>query len=107
MARPRERTYRGQAIGAEIVHAPNPAKTLATMKPWEVRYIDALPTETGLYFGNHLTMRLTELEAVNQEIELVEGCDGDIIEEDPKTASTAGAAEPAGGHAKPIDAAGH
>ena len=98
---------RGHAIGAEIVHAPHPANTLATTRPWEARYVNALPTDVGLYFGSRVDMRLTELEAVNHEIELVEGCDGDIVEEDPKTASAAEAAEPAGGHAKPVEASGH
>lgn len=92
---------RGEAIGAEIVHAPHPAKTLATLKPWEARYIDTLPTETGLYFGTRVDMRLTELEAVNHEIELVEGCDGDVVDEEPKTASASENADPAGGHATP------
>ncbi|MBC7284127.1 hypothetical protein [Hoeflea sp.] len=86
---------RGEAIGAEIVHAPHPAKTLATTKPWEARYIDALPTDFGLYFGSRVDMRLTELETVNQEIELVEGCDGDVVDEEPKTASAGGTAGPA------------
>jgi hypothetical protein len=52
---------RGAAIGAEIVHAPNPSKTVATGKPWEVRYIDALPTRSGFYFGPRVDMRLAEL----------------------------------------------
>ncbi|MBV1762137.1 MAG: hypothetical protein KUA41_13530 [Hoeflea sp.] len=98
---------RGQAIGAEIVHAPHPAKTLATTKPWEARYIDALSTEAGYYFGTRVDMRLTELEAVNQQIELVEGCDGDVVDEEPKTASAGGTAEPAGGHDKPAKAPSH
>ena len=96
---------RGQAIGAEIVHAPHPANTMAVSKPWEARYVDALPTASGYYFGDRVDMRLTELEALNHEIEKVEGCDGDVVEEEPKTASAGGHGEPAkSGHEKP---AGH
>ncbi|KJS07914.1 MAG: hypothetical protein VR78_18915 [Hoeflea sp. BRH_c9] len=86
---------RGQAIGVEIVHAPNPGKSMAVTKPWEARYVDALPTRAGLYFGDRVDMRLTELETLNHEIELVEGCDGDVVEEDPKTAAADGHGEPA------------
>ncbi|OCW59438.1 hypothetical protein [Hoeflea olei] len=104
---------RGEAIGAEIVHAPNPGKTMATSKPWEARYVDAQPTETGFYFGTRIDMRLADLETVNHEIELVEGCDGDKVDEAPQTASAgghgepaaSGHGEPAGGHEAP--AAGH
>lgn len=78
---------RGPAIGAEIVHAPNPSKTMATSRPWEVRYVQALPTGAGLYFGPRVDMRLIELEAINHEIELVEGCDGDIVDEEAATVS--------------------
>tara|TARA_R110002020_G_scaffold192228_7_gene392380 strand:+ start:20733 stop:21371 length:639 start_codon:yes stop_codon:yes gene_type:complete len=86
---------RGQALGAEIVYAPFPAKTKATTKPWEARYIDALPTQAGYYFGSRVDMRLTELETVNYEIELVEGCDGDVVDEEPVTASAGDRAAPA------------
>lgn len=78
---------RGEAIGAEIVHAPNPSKTFATGKPWEARYIDALPTGSGFYFGPRVDMRLAELQTIDRQIELVEGCDGDIVDEEAKTAS--------------------
>ncbi|MDZ7601993.1 MAG: hypothetical protein U1A06_11535 [Hoeflea sp.] len=99
---------RGNAIGAEIVHAPHPAKTMATTKPWEVRYVDALPTGAGLYFGSRVDMRLTEIETVNHEIELVEGCDGDVVDEAPATASTGSEAKKAAtGHDKPAAAPGH
>tara|TARA_R110002020_G_scaffold27424_9_gene88388 strand:+ start:20821 stop:21513 length:693 start_codon:yes stop_codon:yes gene_type:complete len=98
---------RGEAIGAEIVHAPNPGKSLATSKPWEARYIDTLATNSGYYFGSRVDMRLVDLEAVNHEIELVEGCDGDVVAEDPQTVSAGGHGEPAAsGHAEPA-AGGH
>ena len=73
---------RGNAIGAEVAYAPNPSKTLAVSKPWEARYVDALPTSSGFYFGNRNELRLTELETINYDIELVEGCDGDVIDEE-------------------------
>jgi hypothetical protein len=78
---------RGAAIGTEIVHAPNPSKTVATGKPWEVRYIDALPTRSGFYFGPRVDMRLAELQTIDHEIELVEGCDGDIVDEEAQAVS--------------------
>ena len=97
---------RGKAIGVEIVHAPEPGKSVAVTKPWEARYVDALPTDNGYYFGNRVDMRMPELEAVNHEIELVEGCDGDLVEGGAETASAGGHAKPAAaGHEKP--AAGH
>jgi hypothetical protein len=92
---------RGQAIGVEIVHAPNPGKSLAVTKPWEARYVDALPTQSGLYFGSRIDLRLTELETINHEIELVEGCDGDVVDEEPKTVAADDEA------AKPSDSGGH
>ena len=73
---------RGNAIGAEVAYAPNPSKTLAVSKPWEARYVDALPTSSGFYFGNRNELRLTELETINYDLELVEGCDGDVIDEE-------------------------
>lgn len=79
---------RGPAIGAEIVHAPNPGKTVATSKPWEARYVDAEPTAGGLYFGLRVEIRLTELQALAKDLGPIEGCDGDVVDEDAKTVST-------------------
>lgn len=88
---PTERAeLRGAAIGTEIVHAPYPAKTQATSKPWEIRYVDSVSTEAGYYFGSRVDMWLTEIEAVNQGIELVAGCDGDVVDEKPKTVADGG-----------------
>lgn len=81
---------RGHAIGAEVVHAPHPGKTMATSKPWEARYVDALPTASGHYFGKRSDLRLTELEALNLEITEVKGCDGDPGAEGAETASASG-----------------
>ncbi len=78
---------RGPAVGVEIAHAPNPSKTLATGKPWEVRYIDALPTSGGLYFGPRVDMALAELETIDHSIELAEGCDGDMVDEEAQAVS--------------------
>lgn len=97
---------RGAAIGAEIVHAPNPSKTAATSKPWEARYVDALPTGSGFYFGPRVDMRLTDLEAISHEMELVEGCDGDVVEEDAKTASHKESGSKSG-HDAPAKSSGH
>ena len=80
---------RGQAIGAEVVHAPHPAKTQAVSKPWEARYVDTLPTAAGYYFGNHHDLRLTELETINHEITEVTGCDGDMVDEEAETVAEA------------------
>lgn len=91
---------RGSAIGVEIVHAPNPTRTLATSKPWEVRYVDTIPTSAGHYFGQRVDMPLADIEALSNEIELVKGCDGDVIDEGPKTVA-------AGGHSEPAKPAGH
>jgi hypothetical protein len=87
MARRRGRSCAGAAIGAEVVHAPHPAKTLATSKPWEARYVDALPTKSGFFFGPRVDMRLTELESIGHDIEIAEGCDGDAVDEDAKAVS--------------------
>lgn len=97
---------RGAAIGVEIVHAPNPGHTLATSKPWEVRYVDGPPTASGYFFGPRVDMRLTDIETINHAIETVEGCDGDAVDEEPKTAAAEGDGAPAkDDHAKP--ASGH
>ncbi|WP_422371540.1 hypothetical protein [Hoeflea sp.] len=94
---PTERSeLRGAAIGAEIVHAPNPSRTMATGRPWEVRYIQSLPTGAGLFFGTRVDMRLIDLEAISREIELVEGCDGDIVDEEAATVSHEEPARPSG-----------
>jgi hypothetical protein len=97
---------RGPAIGAEIVHAPNPSKTVATSKPWEARYVDALPTGGGFYFGPRVDMRLAELETIDHEILLAEGCDGDVIDEDAKTAAHKETGSKAG-HDAPAEPSGH
>ena len=91
---------RGSAIGAEIVYAPNPTRTLAVSQPWEVRYVNTVPTSTGYYFGKRVDMPQAEIEALAHEIELIEGCDGDLVDEDAKTVA-------AGGHSAPAKPAGH
>jgi len=91
---------RGYAIGAEIVYAPVPTKTLAVSQPWEVRYVNTLPSSTGYYFGDRVDMPQSEIEAVAHEIELVAGCDGDLIDEEAETVA-------ASGDDKPAKAAGH
>lgn len=95
---------RGVVIGTEIMHAPNPSKTLAASKPWEARYVDGLPTKAGFYFGPKLDMRLMELEAINHKIELVEGCDGDMIEGE---AASHTKSETKGKGDKPAKSSGH
>ena len=91
---------RGSAIGAEIVYAPNPTRTLAVSQPWEVRYVNTVPTSTGYYFGKRVDMPQAEIEALAHEIELIEGCDGDLVDEDAKTVA-------AGGNSAPAKSAGH
>lgn len=78
---------RGPVVGAEIAHAPNPSKTHATGKPWEARYIDALPTSGGLYFGPRVDMRLADLQTIDNDFELIEGCDGDLVDEEAQAVS--------------------
>lgn len=79
---PIERTkLRGEAIGTEIVYAPNPNRTRATNQVWEVRYVDTLPTELGLFFGPRIDMDEAEIERLDAAIPAVEGCDGDTLEE--------------------------
>jgi len=91
---------RGSAIGAEIVYAPVPTKTLAVSQPWEVRYTNTLPSSNGYYFGERVDMPQADIKALAQEIELVAGCDGDMVGEDAETAS-------AGGNSEPAKPAGH
>ena len=91
---------RGSAIGAEISYAPNPTRTLAVSQPWEVRYVNTVPTSAGYYFGKRVDMPQADIEALAHEIELVEGCDGDLVDEDAKTVS-------ADGHSEPAKPAGH
>ena len=86
---------RGYAIGAEIVYAPVPTRTLAVSQPWEVRYVNTLPSSTGYYFGDRVNMPQSEIEAVAQEIELVAGCDGDLVDEEAEIVAASGDAEPA------------
>jgi len=88
---------RGSAIGAEIAYAPNPTRTLAVSQPWEVRYVNSVPTSAGYYFGKRVDMPQADIEALAHEIELVAGCDGDMVDEEPTTASAD----------KPAKAAGH
>ncbi|MDF1609227.1 hypothetical protein PZ897_13660 [Hoeflea sp. YIM 152468] len=71
---------RGSALGAEIVYAPRPSRSLAVSKPWEVRYVDSAPTATGHYFGERVDMPMLMIEAINREIDLVEGCHGEMID---------------------------
>lgn len=94
---------RGSGIGAEIAYAPEPSRSLAVSQPWEVRYVKTLPTASGLYFGKREDMPQAEIESLIHEIELVEGCNGDIVDEAPLAVA-------AGGHeeaAKPAEPAGH
>ena len=86
---------RGSAIGAEIVYAPIPTRTLAVSQPWEVRYVNSLPTSTGYYFGERVDMPQSEIEALAHEIELVAGCDGDLVNEEAETVAAGGQGEPA------------
>jgi hypothetical protein len=97
---PTERTrLRGAAIGTEIVHAPNPNKTRATKKAWEVRYIDAPASELGLFFGPRIEMSQVDMDLAATKIPVVEGCDGDIVEEVAEAKGGHGEAKPAsGGH---------
>jgi hypothetical protein len=91
---------RGSAIGVEIAYAPNPTRTLALSQPWEVRYVNSVPTSTGYYFGERMDMPQTEIEALAHEIELITGCDGDLADEEAQTVA-------ASGDDKPAKAAGH
>lgn len=91
---------RGAAIGAEIVYAPVPTKSLAVTQPWEVRFVNTVPTSTGYYFGDRLDMPQSDIEAIIHEIDHVAGCDGDLVDEEAKTVS-------ASGHGEPAKPAGH
>ncbi len=91
---------RGAAIGAEIAYAPNPTRTLAVSQPWEVRYVNTVPTSTGYYFGERIDMPQSDIESLAHEIELIAGCDGDLVEEEAQTVA-------AGGHDEPAKPAGH
>ncbi len=86
---------RGEAIGVEVAHAPH-GRTLATMKPWEVRYVDTRPTVAGLYYGPRVDMSLGDIETAVAGLAEVTGCDGDAVE-----AAAGGSPEkaaPAAGH---------
>ena len=86
---------RGSAIGVEIAYAPNPTRSLAVSQPWEVRYVDSVPTSTGYFFGERVDMPQAEIEALAHEIELVAGGDGDLIEEEAQAVAADGREEPA------------
>jgi len=92
---------RGSAIGAEIVYAPVPTRTLAVSQPWEVRYVNTLPTSAGYYFGERVDMPQSAIEALAHEIELIAGCDGDVVDEEAKSVAATG------GHGEPAKPAGH
>ena len=86
---------RGTAIGAEIAYAPNPTRTLAVSQPWEVRYVNTVPTSTGYYFGERIDMPQADIEALAHEIELIAGCDGDLVDEEAQTVAASGDDKPA------------
>lgn len=71
---------RGAAIGAEIAFAPNPNATRATDRKWEVRYIDAEPSEHGYFYGQRINLEKAEIDRIGQEIAVVSGCSGDVVE---------------------------
>lgn len=101
---PTERTkLRGEVIGTEIVHAPNPNRTRATKKVWEIRYVDAPANEIGLFFGPRIDMAEAEIEHLVTAIPVIEGCDGDIVEAEVADAK-GGKDEGGHGEAKPAPA---
>ncbi|MBW3096400.1 hypothetical protein [Pseudohoeflea coraliihabitans] len=65
---------RGPTIGTEIVYAANPNRTRATDRVWEVRYLDARPTELGFYFGPRRSLDEPAIAAALQEVETVHAC---------------------------------
>ena len=91
---------RGPMIGTEVVYAPNPNRSRATSHVWEVRYIDAEPTELGYYFGPRKTLTDAEVEEVLHAAAPFNGCDGDLVE----TASAEGGHGEPSGHG---EVAGH
>ena len=93
---------RGTAIGAEIVHAPHPTRTLAVSQEWEVRYVDSNPTSAGYYFGSRTDLPMPEIVALGHQIEQVSGCDLDQVAEAPKAEAAS-----SGGHGEPAQPAGH
>jgi hypothetical protein len=62
--------------------------------------VNSVPTSTGYYFGERMDMPQTEIEALAHEIELIAGCDGDLVDEEAQTVA-------ASGDDKPAKAAGH
>ncbi|TDH34994.1 hypothetical protein E2A64_14845 [Pseudohoeflea suaedae] len=92
---------RGPMIGTEIVYAPNPNRSRATNRVWEVRYIDAKPSRMGYYFGQKISLPEDEIETVLREVEPFHGCDGDLVE----TAALDSGHGESSGHAE--DVAGH
>jgi len=92
---------RGPMIGTEIVYAPNPNRSRATNRIWEVRYIDAKPSKMGYYFGEKISLPEDKIETVLHEVEPFHGCDGDLVQTaalDSGHGESSGHGEAASGH---------
>lgn len=60
--------FRGQYVGAQVVHAPDPLLTMATKEPWEVRYINTEEVFAGRYIGDRFKLTDAEISELKQEI---------------------------------------
>lgn len=60
--------FRGQYVGAQVVHAPNPLMTMATKEPWEIRYVNTDEVFAGRYVGDRFKLSADEIAALKEDI---------------------------------------
>lgn len=60
--------FRGQYVGAQVVHAPDPLMTMATKESWEVRYVNTEEVFAGRYIGDRFKLTDSEIAELKQEI---------------------------------------
>ncbi len=68
------RDFRGNNIGAQVVHAPDPLLTQATKKQWEVRYVNADRAYGGMFIGDRYELSPDEIKLLSEDIIEPSGC---------------------------------
>ena len=68
------RDFRGNNIGAQVVHAPDPLLTQATKKQWEVRYVNADRAYGGKFIGDRYELSPDEIKLLSEDIIEPSGC---------------------------------
>lgn len=82
--------YRGNYVGAQVIHAPDPLLSLATDEKWEVRYVNADYASSGLFLGDRFKLTKDDIAMLKEEILPPADC---IAEIEAKLAAEAAEAE--------------